>query len=864
MSRAAGVDFAAAGRRSRRAEAHSRGTNPASAFQRERTFMGGLTMKTNIWRRRLVAAMTSGAMVAGASPVLAVEYANINMVDGSPAHTAPPTVSIPSGQGTAGFFIDSGSVVGEVPIRIGPSATDDAAGGVLITSVAEFGRTTSVVDEVLYATTSVVADDDLTSINTRGGAGGGLAIVTDRGGDNVVAGSSFPIGTGMNANVGAAYFPFSQGWLGGAANGDLVGATIQKDFFGTGDNLVKITGVEDSRRQGILFSTTATNKNNHSVVVATADGVGFNVTSRNNAQNGDVGQADPVSFVFMPLGTPGITMGSIYASAGQTAQPHPVLASGSPFTVTSFTEPAPTPTNPDEVQTKFRLSIPGESPSSGTLILQSAGFLDGNGGNPGDNLITYEADGNEWIIVSDDLPTANGVGQTGGGTGDRQSHFQFAFLPFDTAPGTPVIPELKWSKQTVLAFNAVAHEIDGLDNDNNDGTVGQYVTVPSGTTGVDFFGLRTNLGDNSISADGALPIASDGVMFATASEGLRINSTTTGGLDGYGTVGVSLSGTGSPGTWEVHNGAADPGGGEINVNFSAVLFGADSGFQMAAQQPVAAVGGLQVNIPGVTTQDQGVLMAVNYGNDYQFETVTPNGSGWRIDNLNDAATAVAGEANYIYLPYETENLVAGRVNADGTLIDSTDPLDFTLTTETVFNLDGVTTHLEYLLTINGRTPDQGMLLLNATGEGDSIDNYLVYEPEGNKFRILGLDIITTNEENFGELVEPESTAFSFAFIDFVTPPTLGGGDFLAADFNQDGNVDGVDLTAWKSGFGSGTTKAQGDADADGDVDGTDFLTWQRQFGQAPATIATGAVPEPASALLAGFGLAAFSVVRRRR
>lgn len=821
-------------------------------------------MKTNIWRRRLVAAMASGAMVAAASPVLAVEYANITMVDGSPAHTAPPTASIPGGQGTAGFAIDSGSVVGEVPIRIGASAADDAAGGVLITSVAEFGRTTDVVDEVLYATTSVVVDGDPTATNTRGGTGG-LSIVTDRGGSNVVVGSSFPLGAAMNANVGAAYFPFSQGWLGGAANGTLVGATIQPDFFGAGDHLVKINGVEDTRRQGILFSTTAVNKNNHSVVVHTADGVGYNVTTANNAQDSGTGVSDPVSFVFMPLGTPGITMGSIYASAGQFAQPHPVLASGSPFTVSSFTEPAPTPTDPNAVQTKFRLSINGETPTSGTLIVQSAGYLDGDGGNPGDNLITYHADGNEWIIVSDDLPTANGVGQSGGGTGDRQPHFQFAFLPFDTTPGTPVIPELNWSKRTVMAYNAVAHEIDGLDNDNNDGTVGQYITVPSGTAGVEFFGLRTNLGDNSISADGALPIAADGVMFATVSEGLRINSTSTGGRDGYGTIGVSLTGTGSPGTWEVHNGAADPGAGEMNVNFSAVLFGADSGFQMASQQPVAAVGGLTVNLPGVDSATGGVLMAVNYGNDYQYETVTPVGSGWRIDNYLDTATAVAGDANYVYLPYTTENLVAGRVNADGTLINSTDPLDFTLTTETVFNLDGITTHLEYILTIDGRTPDQGMLLLNAVGEGDSIDNYLVYEPDGNSFRILGLDMITTDEENFGELVEPESTAFSFAFIDFITAPTLGGGSFLEADFNQDGNVDGTDLTAWKSGFGTGTQKAQGDADADGDVDGADFLTWQRQFGQAPpAAVAAGAVPEPATGLLGGLGLAALAAVRRRR
>jgi hypothetical protein len=48
---------------------------------------------------------------------------------------------------------------------------------------------------------------------------------------------------------------------------------------------------------------------------------------------------------------------------------------------------------------------------------------------------------------------------------------------------------------------------------------------------------------------------------------------------------------------------------------------------------------------------------------------------------------------------------------------------------------------------------------------------------------------------------------------------------LAADFNDDGNIDGDDLTAWQTGFGmaTGATHAQGDSDGDIDVDGNDFL-----------------------------------------
>jgi hypothetical protein len=90
--------------------------------------------------------------------------------------------------------------------------------------------------------------------------------------------------------------------------------------------------------------------------------------------------------------------------------------------------------------------------------------------------------------------------------------------------------------------------------------------------------------------------------------------------------------------------------------------------------------------------------------------------------------------------------------------------------------------------------------------------------------------------------------------------------FLAADFNEDGAVDATDLTAWSTNFGlgSGALKAQGDADVDGDVDGADFLTWQQQLGQLPGSaIASGAVPEPATAGVALVAVAFLMGVRRR-
>lgn len=108
----------------------------------------------------------------------------------------------------------------------------------------------------------------------------------------------------------------------------------------------------------------------------------------------------------------------------------------------------------------------------------------------------------------------------------------------------------------------------------------------------------------------------------------------------------------------------------------------------------------------------------------------------------------------------------------------------------------------------------------------------------------------------------DGLAFNLNLLGAMT--VTGGVDpmFNSADFNEDGEVDGLDLAAWKSAFGPGSAA---DTDNDGDSDGADLLRWQRAVGNVSATNNASRVPEPASAALLAVSCVAFhSIVSTRR
>lgn len=147
--------------------------------------------------------------------------------------------------------------------------------------------------------------------------------------------------------------------------------------------------------------------------------------------------------------------------------------------------------------------------------------------------------------------------------------------------------------------------------------------------------------------------------------------------------------------------------------------------------------------------------------------------------------------------------------------------------------------------VNGSTtPDVFQVTLAA-------ERNSVYEKEDNPYLEFGI----SDNGGFG--------SFDLDFISYqlgvIAPVTAPEPD---ADFDNDGDVDGIDFMILQRGLGVGTMNSQGDANSDGMVNEVDFELWQQAYGStAPLQAAT--VPEPSGLLLGILALGSLTSRRRR-
>jgi hypothetical protein len=351
----------------------------------------------------------------------------------------------------------------------------------------------------------------------------------------------------------------------------------------------------------------------------------------------------------------------------------------------------------------------------------------------------------------------------------------------------------------------------------------------------------------------------DGIMLASISQNSRpdfFNPTTLAsrratveaGRNPYGDGFISLS--------VMEAGVGDK---EVNFNVSSAWFQFAAGWKGAhvegngtlatgafndvtqSQVTRTAVGRYTVNL-GTNAQNDGMLFTIgNNNSNVVVQTgLLAGGTSWDVrvasSNANFGPTGEDVPWSFLYLPYDTENLIGGLYDgAANTHIQSVG--DFTMSRLAAG---------QYELTVNGETPTTGMLIMTVadltTSAGTTApqDNILTYEASANgKFLINSYDLPSP--------VGFQDSKFVWAFISFDESITL---PYPTGDYDRDGDVDQDDYTTWKDQFGL-TGYRPADGNEDFAVSPADYVLWRDSLGSSSGTATSNesAVPEPSTAAL---------------
>jgi T5SS/PEP-CTERM-associated repeat protein len=217
------------------------------------------------------------------------------------------------------------------------------------------------------------------------------------------------------------------------------------------------------------------------------------------------------------------------------------------------------------------------------------------------------------------------------------------------------------------------------------------------------------------------------------------------------------------------------------------------------------------------------------------------GSGTVVGNVDVAGGTVDPRPDF-------QSSTARTLHIDG---DYTQEITGTLSIELAGKLPG-----QYdVLDVTGRANLSGTLVL-------TLDQFT--PAAGDEF-----DILTCGDRNGGFLFKflpPLSAGLSWSLDYGPNVVTLGvvSSTPLVGDINLDGRVDRLDAALFAQHFAttSGATWSTGDFDGDGATTLGDLALLQAHFGQ-PSAVLSAAVPEPASAVLAGIGLTLLAVVATR-
>jgi hypothetical protein len=412
----------------------------------------------------------------GAVPLVgfsqSVQFGNLNVVQNTYGNNAPDITATVAAGSSAGFSIRtdaSNPNRGDYSLNFGHAS--DAATGIMIGSVRQNSRNDSATGNTL------VNPFQATPATWVEGTGYFLSLFHS------------PNGGEVNMNVAAAHFPYATylgGYVTNTTNNTALNTIVAspgidlgtgQEFQNTataGQYLLNLTGLGASSADGVLLVNGAKNEDNYALSRPNADGT-FSIWCKDNESNTTGYEADPVAFVYLPIS--GVGSDHLAALGRVNSNSTTDVAAGS-FTVTK----GPTGT--------WYLSIPGQSGSTGTLIVSAewGGNGSGGSGNMLDNIVSYEWDdaNNRWVIQSRDLTNATTAPALQDGINAAEDVFSFAFFTTTGINQPPAAELTAPAEGTAIAQGGADLVLEATASDS-DGTIAK----------VEFFDGTTHLGEDA-------------------------------------------------------------------------------------------------------------------------------------------------------------------------------------------------------------------------------------------------------------------------------------------------------------------------------------------------------------------------------
>ena len=266
----------------------------------------------------------------------------------------------------------------------------------------------------------------------------------------------------VNINTSFVYFPYNL-WLAGNAwvfsrsNGARVDRLTGTPGLELGVHLTNpangryeldLRGLDATATaaNGILLANHAKDEDNYASTVANADGT-FTLRIKDNGSSGAGLEQDPVTFVYIPTSKVGSenllavgrvrNNGTSSVRAGNYSVAH--VGTGT-----------------------WHLTIPGNSPTTGTLLITPCGA-----GNMEDNLISYQwNDAGYWVVQAADVVSATTLPVLENGITPWEEIFSFAFF------GAPQLPQVTLTSPTQgQQFNEGSDITVAADAFDTNGTV---------------------------------------------------------------------------------------------------------------------------------------------------------------------------------------------------------------------------------------------------------------------------------------------------------------------------------------------------------------------------------------------------------